>query len=987
MLKKGAAFYHRLRAWVKRQARFIFICICGLLATFGIQMLALSPADSNVDLPDTDLTRIVLNDSISNPPNSGTDGGTLYQNGRFAEAAAAWKKALELPLEPLDKALTWNYLSLAYQQLGNWREAEEAINQSLEILASLPDDAKKNQVLARSLSTQGRLEMSQGKLSEGLENLKHATEIYKGIGDREGVIGSQLNQAQILLASGLYRQSLKVLAAVEENIDKESINPLVKAAQLRTLGNALRAVGDLDRSKTALEQSLNIDRQSPAAKIATLVSLANTEQAIGDRLRAAKQIGPALTPFGCSIKAEGQVNSSTPEAYKEAEQNYNQAEAELNLVDNLDLKFKFKLSEYNFYVMLANLDYKPESAEKAQILDRDIAADINRLSPGDIDPKILINFAHTRTCLDQDNLQNTGALSDIEQLLQKAIERAESLGDWRTKTYALGQLGGVYEMARSLDMAKQLTGEAAQIANNIQAPDILYQWQWQLARLYKAEGKKQEAIAAYATAISDIESVRKNLNAINLDFRTTNDSEDGLKLEIQPLLSSINPADSPFEPPRLDTDIPFDFRSKIDPIYREYIELILPSEAGTEPQEDIVQARDLILQLQNAELETILLCDFAQTGEGKLVPVHEFIDQRDLKAAVIYPIILGTQGNYAIGVILKMPGKDQPLYFSKTSVSENPVELLNSLREKAEDQSDRRFQVKNDAKKFYQWLVAPIEAELTKQSIDTLVFVLDSPLRNLPLATLYDREREQYIIEKYAVVLNTSGIPKNAQPWGEVRLNPLVAGLNDPKDASFKALKQAEAEAKEVAATLNTSALIATKSKEIIAEDFTRDNFQREVVDAASPYNLIHMATHGKFSSTPKETFLMTAPPAGATGGQNRVTLNELDNLLRKRDEIGFDTIELLILSACQTAEGDNRAALGLAGVAIRAGARSTIASLWQVDDASTRAFMAQLSKKLARNEATKAEALRQVQEYFLTESDYKHPAQWAGFVLVGNWL
>ena len=222
--------------------------------------------------------------------------------------------------------------------------------------------------------------MSQGKLSEGLEKLEKATEIYEEIGDTEGMIGSQLNQAQILLARGLYRQSLKVLAAVEENIDKESksINPLVKAAQMRTLGNALRAVGDLDRSKTALEESMKIEGQSPQAKIATLVSLANTEQAIDDRLRAAKQIEPALTPFGCSsIKdmKDGETNPIQAKFYQKSENYYKQADSELEKIASAHIRLRVKLNEFSSQVMRGSLD-NSSNREILQQLDRDIAAEL-----------------------------------------------------------------------------------------------------------------------------------------------------------------------------------------------------------------------------------------------------------------------------------------------------------------------------------------------------------------------------------------------------------------------------------------------------------------------------------------------------------------------------------------------------------------------------------------------------------------------------------
>jgi CHAT domain-containing protein len=95
----------------------------------------------------------------------------------------------------------------------------------------------------------------------------------------------------------------------------------------------------------------------------------------------------------------------------------------------------------------------------------------------------------------------------------------------------------------------------------------------------------------------------------------------------------------------------------------------------------------------------------------------------------------------------------------------------------------------------------------------------------------------------------------------------------------------------------------------------------------------------------------------------------------------------LLVLSACRTAAGDRRAALGLAGVAVRAGARSTIASLWSLDDDSGAAMMQAFYQELQQPQMSKAEALRRAQRSLLADPRYAAPRFWAPYVLLGNWL
>ncbi len=114
------------------------------------------------------------------------------------------------------------------------------------------------------------------------------------------------------------------------------------------------------------------------------------------------------------------------------------------------------------------------------------------------------------------------------------------------------------------------------------------------------------------------------------------------------------------------------------------------------------------------------------------------------------------------------------------------------------------------------------------------------------------------------------------------------------------------------------------------------------------------------------------------------INIRELNFLLRKQD--AHSAIELLVLSACQTAKGDRRSALGIAGIAAQAGARSTLATLWLVDAESTAQLMGEFYSCLKKG-VSKAEALRQAQLTLLSNPKYSHPFYWASFVLIGSWL
>ena len=143
-------------------------------------------------------------------------------------------------------------------------------------------------------------------------------------------------------------------------------------------------------------------------------------------------------------------------------------------------------------------------------------------------------------------------------------------------------------------------------------------------------------------------------------------------------------------------------------------------------------------------------------------------------------------------------------------------------------------------------------------------------------------------------------------------------------------------------------------------------------------YRVVHVASHGVFGGTADSSYVLAY--------DDLLTLDGLESLL-KSDKFRRNPIELLSLSACQTAEGDDRSPLGIAGAAIKARARSVVATLWGVEDNSARMAMETFYRGLLVDRMSKAQALRQSQIELLRSDDYKHPFFWAPFVLIGNWL
>ncbi|MEL6130685.1 MAG: CHAT domain-containing protein, partial [Cyanobacteria bacterium J06628_4] len=328
-------------------------------------------------------------------------------------------------------------------------------------------------------------------------------------------------------------------------------------------------------------------------------------------------------------------------------------------------------------------------------------------------------------------------------------------------------------------------------------------------------------------------------------------------------------------------------------------------------------------------------------------------------AAVIYPIILPDR----LEIVVSLPG--QPMLQYTSAISQGVLEqTLIDWRHNLEKPFTTP-EGKILGQQLYGWLIQPLQAALAEADVQTLTFVLDGALRNAPMAALYDGDR--YLIEQYAVALAPGLQLLGPRPLQATNVAALLAGLTEPRHG-FSALLNVEDELETVANLVDSRLLLDVA--------FTTDSL---IVQVNENRPIIHLATHGQFSSIAAETFILA--------WDRPIPVNELSALLKTGDLNRTEPIELLILSACETATGDRRAALGLAGVALQSGTRSTLASLWNLDDVSGAVFIQQFYRSLAQPQTTKAVALQQAQLALLQDANYRHPTYWAAYVLVGNWL
>ncbi|MEQ8972679.1 MAG: CHAT domain-containing protein [Coleofasciculus sp. C1-SOL-03] len=888
----------------------------------------------------------------TNPSQLLQQSRTLYENGQFSQAITSLQQAataFQAIGDTQQQAMALTNLSLAYQQLQQWQDAEAAITKSLNLLQSHPDNSSQDlNLLAQTLTIQGRLHLTIGNPEAALKRWQESAAIYTQLNHQTGITQSQIYQSLALQEIGRYRQALRTLLELNPSLPNQP-DSLLKAIGLRSLGNLLRIVGQvesldelfpqpkdtenydyLDQSKHLLDLSLTLAQQlqSPQETGEAFLGLGNTARAAYtrakdayDRLQIPIDRNRANDEVTAALAAYQQAATTTPSPSTRIQAQLNQLSLAIDYQKWLAKTAPNLAKNAPSPPLNAQLETLPQLQEQIESLPLNRTAIYAR-----------INFAQSLTQLlsltKQNHIKLNSSINNsvIEKLLITAIDQAKHINDKRAQAHALGNLGTLYEQNQQWKTAQTLTENALILSEAIKAKDLAYQWQWQLGRVLKEQGEKQGAIAAYSEAVTSLDSLRGDLISLN------------------------NP------------DLQFSFRDHIEPVYRELVDLLLsPSnETNRKPsQANLKKARQLIEYLQIAELENFLRC---RLSDATTLPIDRAIDEQNLNAAIIYPIILENR----IEIILKLPQQSELIhtttFIPKAEVERTIEQLQDDIQEyKTGLDSNSRFRL------VYNWLIAPIENDLTQtQQLETLVFVLDGAFRTIPIAALYDGE--QYLIETYSIALNLGLQFSQSESWQSEQFQLLTAGLSEARHG-FKALPYVEDELAQIQSNLPHSQILLNSA-------FTRQTFQNQI--NSQPFGVVHLATHGQFSSSPDETFILAY--------DQPINVNQLNQFLQTHTENRPDGIELLVLSACQTATGDQRATLGIAGISVRAGARSAIASLFNVNDNSTALLMSQFYQELAQPNVTKAEALRRAQISLLQQENYQSPYYWSPYILVGNW-
>ncbi|MEO0533577.1 MAG: CHAT domain-containing protein [Cyanobacteria bacterium P01_A01_bin.123] len=623
-----------------------------------------------------------------------------------------------------------------------------------------------------------------------------------------------------------------------------------------------------------------------------------------------------------------------------------------------------------------------------------------------------------------------------------AIDR--EIGDRRGEAYALGNLGFAYEALgddrRAIDFQEQALAIAREIGDRQAEANALTN----LAYALEAEAQPELAIVFFKQAVNTFEAIRDSNRGLEADLQSsyTATVEDTYRhladlllqqdriLEAQRVLDllKVQELDNYLRGVRrnADTEAGVTFRPAEQELLQRYTanqdQLIalgqeraelakIPRDQRTAAQaERIVELRQLeqairqqfrgffeqseIVELVNRLRRTV---GAANIELAELNALRDNLQNLDQDAVVLYPLILEDR----LELVLVTPDT-APIRRTVSVRREDLNRTIGELRHALESPSRDAV---TPAQQLYDWLIRPIEADLAQAEAKTIIYAPDLQLRYVPLAALHDGD--QWLIETYRVnnitAASLDDLDNAPSPGG---LNILATAFTEGRHEvpvgeqtlRFSGLPFAGVEVENLATLVPGT------------EQRLNENFSADIVYEMDDYRIVHLATHAIFNPGPPENSFILF------GNGDRATLADVKNW-------SFPNVELIVLSACETAVGDvplgnGEEILGFGYLMQLAGADAAIASLWAVDDGGTQILMNGFYDVLNQGGLAKAEALRQAQISLirageegratgsggddnrggfelvptdngsnLDPSDLSHPHYWAPFILIGNGL
>lgn len=561
-------------------------------------------------------------------------------------------------------------------------------------------------------------------------------------------------------------------------------------------------------------------------------------------------------------------------------------------------------------------------------------------------------------------LLEAGRQQESAGILEQAVENARAIAPSRNKAYALIGAGRLvqqrYSDAQKQAYAVQILNEAAAVAEAIDDSRALSYALGYLGQSYEQSRRHDDALlltrrAAFAAQQANAqESLYLWHWQAGRLLKTQGNVEEAI-LAYQRAVHALQAVRPGLSSRSLVARHPF--REQFGPLFLELADLLLRRSTSAATQKEAQayyrEARVTVEALKGAELEDY----FQDDCVAALKERSRGIDQLAANTAALYAIVLDDR----LELLLSLPAGIKRFTAQVTSAALK--RRIRELRKTLENPTSLAYLP--HAQQLYKWLIDPLETALRNHSIDTLVILPDGPLRTVPFGTLHDGRR--FLIERYALATTPGLTLTDPRPIKRVDGQLLTGGLTASVQG-FPALPN-------VADEIN-SVVRLYGGEVLLNDDFVTSKLEHALENLA--YSIVHIASHAKFSGSVEDSFLLTY--------DGRLRVDDLENLIgmtKYRDS----PVEILTLSACRTAVGDDQAALGLAGIAVKSGARSALATLWFIEDQSTGILVSEFYRQLKHAAVSKAKALQRAQLKLLNHPHFGHPAFWSPFLLIGNWL
>ncbi|MBD2512583.1 CHAT domain-containing protein [Nostoc muscorum FACHB-395] len=860
-----------------------------------------------------------------------------YNTGNFFNAIKHWQEALnQSKNNPSSTAVVNEDLARAYQEVGENKAAIASLSAAIRDYGAV-----------QNIQQVGRM---QSELAQ----------VYSNLGQPRKAIALLCGQLveKSRISDNQPSQEIKCTPESAEQIATKYNDKRGKIAALGILGEAYRLIGSYDQAIKYLHAAQQV---SPAYDFLVLNSLGNAYKSRAQlhelQANSAKQAGIFSKEKEFTNKSAADYNQAREYFQNSIKlaRNRKQALAEMRGLLNL---IQLGSSQTNETKVIDDETFNNAHDDALKLL-KDLPDSATKVY-GTIDLAYLQRHSQGTSpftyCPTAMVLSGTEALN----FLKSSVLTSNKLQDNRLQSYANGALGHFWECRKDSKQALKYT-QAAIIAadKNLSAKDSLYLWEWQAGRILdEQEGKKEEAIASYQRAFDTLEDIR------------------------QDILTA-------------ERDVQFDFRDVVQPLYRTLarsrLDLLgVGAIADERRAKELSQVVNTIDALKLAELQNYFGNDCILSGLNPK-QVGELLQDNSVafkNTGFLSSIIFDNK----TGILLQLPNQTTKFKWIEDSNQEGTNKIIHSDKLQKKIAEFRTGLIKGEvqvnydtttAAQLYDWIIRPFAEDIKPETVQTLVFIQDGFLRSVPMAALYDSQQQKYLIETYAVATTPSLRLTTPKVRDRSTQKALILGLTQQATIDGKSFDQLFSVPEEVDAVES----IFPNHTDLIDDKFFPESFKQKL--EKTTYPIVHIASHAQFGIIPEDTFIVT-------GKNQKLTISQLENSLGNLNS-KLDSVELLALTACETAVGDDRSTLGLAGVALQVGVKSAIASLWSVNDQSTSELVKTFYTNYRDTGISIAEALQKAQIRMINAKNlppseginikYDNPVYWASMIAIGNWL